>query len=450
MLPLSRMPAFLLGLFLTLLSASAWAESEDLQIPSEVNPVEKACQNSIAQRPRTGLLIRNYPRRDQFGVEARPFLEGVIDLAVDRLDKDLTFINNIQKCHSEEFRDAKVCDELREFVSTLLPQLVRDARFHLSLAQSPKALMSGFGQTNTIPNEHLSASGSVRLHRWEKLDKEEFERAKKILKDYQSEIIEHYKKVWNIQTYSGRYEERQIVMASFLQTRLAHYDQYRLMLASAPFLQYFESAHHSTGEILVRLEEFKKNAKSEKTYLLDLRQRLQGETSNSDFDEIVRMTMSYSLFSSYLLEQRPEYCGIFTSIDATQFNRSLGTSLAVGLPLAAASFFMPALVVYPAGLIAGGYFTYEAIDSYQKARRRAGSVLFLDAAGGMDEALSDAYDQATFEVALFPLSFVGGKLAIKGFRSMVTGVVRSVPEMRGALYLPKSIERLYEKFSHPL
>lgn len=442
-------------LLTTLAMSPVWAMgsrgAQATQTPKvEKAPFTEACQTpgSLQGRPVTGLFVRTYPEADTQGLRSADFLTNVVDLAVQKLDRDLTFVENLKTCAEPSRAQTEQCAELTAFMKVQIPQLLKDVRFHLSVAQSPKDINSGFGQTSTTPNYRMRALGTVKLKSWERLDKEEYELAQATLKSYEQEIIQHHLAAWNQEKYTGRYGERQAIKASLIQVRFQHFQQYRSFMAAAPFLQYFSTANPTVEEILAAFSEFEQNAKIEKSllsgYLRDL--SLPGFVSSSAglTDEIVGTILQYSTYVEFALMENPKFCGLATALIYTQSNRMLGTAIAVGLPLLAASFLMPGMAAYPLGIIAGAYFAYDSYKNYQTQKTRAGSTLFL--APGGDGALKQAQDQLSAEVILFPLSFVGGRFFGTAIRARVAGAVVADARLNFHTYLPKGVLALVEKF----
>lgn len=416
--------------------------------PPEKAPFSEACQapDSIKGRPATGLFVRKYPSQDTEGHKTADFLGNVLDLAVQKLDRDLTFVENLKSCYAEN-RSKTECHEMRAFAEQQVPQLIKDVRFHLSVAQSPKDLISGFGQTNTTPNYRMRAWGTVKLKSWQLLDKDEYAVAKAALTAYQSEIIAHYLKAWNQEKYTATYGGREVIKASLIQVRFQHFQQYRSFMAAAPFLQYFTKADPTVQEVITAFEEFQANAKVEKEMLAGYQIKLQGEATASETDVIVGTVMQYSAYIEFALMESPELCGLATSLMYTSSNRALGTAVSMGLPLLAASFFAPGLIAYPLGVLASAYFAMDAYHNYQTQKIRSGSVLFF-APGGTTDPLTEADDQFTTELVLFPLSLVGGRLVGTAIRSRLAGsAVIADARLNFHTYLPKSLLTVIEKFS---
>ncbi|MBX3019338.1 MAG: hypothetical protein KF767_15740 [Bdellovibrionaceae bacterium] len=417
----------------------------------EKAPFSEACQvpGSLQGRPSTGLFVRSYPEADAQGKRSAAFLSNVVDLAVQKLDRDLTFVENLRACHGGAKAGSEDCAELQAFVKFQIPQLIKDVRFHLSVAQSPRDLNSGFGQTDTTPNYRMRTIGTVKLKSWERTNQEEYALAKQTLKSYEDEIIRHHLAAWKQEKYTGSWGERQVIKASLIQVRFQHFQQYRSFMAAAPFLQYFTHADPTVDEVIAAFSEFEQNATIEKnlltSYLRDLAVPGFIENSAGRTDEIVGTILQYSAYVEFALMEEPKFCGLATSLIYTQSNRALGTAIAVGLPLLAASFLMPGIAAYPLGIIAGAYFAMDAYQNYQTQKTRAGSVLFL--APGSEGALEDAQNQLTAEIVLFPLSFVGGRFFGTAIRSRIAGVVVADARLNYHTYLPKGVLSMVEKFS---
>lgn len=434
----------LLPLLLALTGAPAWGADEE-------SPFNEACHEpgALRGRPATGLFVRGYPEADAQGRRSAEFLSDVVGLAVQKLDRDLTFAENLRACNGGPRQDTAECAELQAFVKIQIPQLLKDVRFHLSVAQSPRDLNSGFGQTDTAPNYRMRALGTVKLKSWERLNEEEYALAKKTLKSYQDEIIRHHLAAWKREKYTGSYGERQVIKASLIQVRFQHFQQYRSFMAAAPFLQYFTHADPTVDEVLAAFAEFERSAQQEKNlltgYLHDLATAGFVGAAAGRTDEIVGTILQYSAYVEFALMENPGFCGLAASLIYTQSNRALGTAIAVGLPLLAASFLMPGIAAYPLGIVVGAYFALDSYRNYQTQKTRAGSVLFL--APGGDGALADAQDQLSAEVILFPLSFVGGRFFGTAIRARVAGAVTADARLNFHTYLPKSVLSLVDKFS---
>lgn len=427
-----------------LVAAAAHAEGT----PQEPTPFAEACLDpgALAGRPSTNVLIRTYARVDKDGRKASDYLGVVLGYALEKLENDLTFVDNLAQCHGE-LKNSPSCDELRSFTAKQVPQLIKDVRFHLALAQSPKDLSSTFGSTTTTPNYKMWAIGTVKIRDWERTTKEEYETAANVLKSYKNEIVQHYLQLWNETKYTGTYGQRMALNASLIQVRFQHFQQYRSLMAAAPFLQYFDSANPSVEETLTRFQEFKLNALKEKAYLQDLQAKLQGQPSDDDMDQVIASALQYSAYVEFALMDNPEFCGLAASLMYTNMDRGLGTSLVIGLPLLAASFFMPGIVAYPLGIVASAFFVVDSLKNYDLANTRAMSVLFLDPGGDSNQTLLEARNNLEFEVMLFPLSLVGGRFFGTTLRAHFAGRIVTDARLNGKAYLPKYVMSVLEKFS---
>lgn len=410
---------------------------------AETSPFREACQGKVdlKNRPRTGLFIRQYPNQDQ----TKMLLTDVLDLAVQKLDRDLTFSRNLRACN-QPGSDPALCLELQSFATIQIPQLVQEVRFHLALAQSPQEINSGFRQTDTVPNYRLRTAGLAKIQTWENLSTEEFQAAQQVLKKYEQDIINYYLKIWNQDRYQGTYGEREVIKASLLQTRFQHFSQYQSYLVSAPFLQYIAHEKPSLHDVLQALKEFELRATRERSLLKNMILQLSASAADSQIDTVVETALQYSSFLEFILIEKPELCGLAASITHTHFNRNLGTSLAVGLPLLTASIVLPGTMAYPIGILAGGYFLKQSFNELQIQKIRTGSTLLLGE-DGSSERLFEAQKRLTTEVILFPMALVGGRMVGTSLRTRLAGGIVKDARLNNNVFLPQQMLKIFEKYS---
>jgi hypothetical protein len=206
-----------------------------------------------------------------------------------------------------------------------------------------------------------------------------------------------------------------------LSARIKNWASYAKVISTHPILQYITSAPLNRTELIAavkvlrgHLEQDIQMAKEKRTLLEKTSTPVHGRSGvrvgkrdlPTPTDALALLDFTPQLEN--LLLEKPEYCGLATSLVLTKDNRKLGNQLAIGIPIAAAAialpFFTPWIVGASFGAAAGGMAVVETKIERDHAFHRFLSVLEHET--GPEETTSSRYQDLAradkeFKVSLF-------------------------------------------------
>lgn len=163
-------------------------EFEEIFNKIEDSPFMLACKNPpglLKDRPKTNLFRREIPEKDAMGRTSKDLLKAIIIKARAKIDASENQIKKISSCLIRVTPD---CEETNRWVKEELPEYIKTARFHLSLAQSQYEAGSLFGSDKSGLNESLQNLGAYKAENWIPLTDDEKEAAQEQLKKYSQDI----------------------------------------------------------------------------------------------------------------------------------------------------------------------------------------------------------------------------------------------------------------------
>lgn len=387
----------------------------------EESPFMLACKEPpelLKGRPKTGLLIRSIVESDSEGNSTREFLKKVIAKARTRVQEGFNQIENISKCMPTK---SKECSELNKWVDYDLPEYLKATRYNLSLAQGPHQMKTWFSEASNDLNENLDPLGSYKFEDWTPLAEAERKKAELDLLDYKSQInaevisLKKQKKISLLAVNSFKNE-------SLLSVRYKHYMTYHQMLAELPILQYLKGPAVSRIDLAKAFEKMKKNLLSENEHLNKMENIL--NDAGPLPAEILNL-LNYNSAVEDLLIENSQYCKLASSLVFTMSDRQFGTSIAIGLPILAVSFFAPPSIALLTGISAGTNFAYKSYSEFSLTQQKALGFIYGDELGEDLKKLDHTSKQMKYELATLPIGLGLGSLITRtvviGGRSLSIG-----------------------------
>lgn len=392
----------------------------------EAPPFAKACHEPpglLRGRPETGLFRRSLPETDAKGHSTREFLKELSERAISDLEGEKGFLEAIDSClRGKENKSSDVCAVVFEWESSLA-ETVRGARIDLALsinASQYDTLMKKSGHVGA--NHRLDAHGTFKKENWKPLDKSETELTATILRDYQAEAASEAEKRGH---KPGSETYKRFVSDAILGARLKNWANYAKVISTHPVLQYITTSPVDRTELLSAVKNLRSHLDQDIKMAKDKLQLLQkagapiyGRTPGLSGvqlgnRELLTPTDALALLDftpqlETLLLEKPEYCGLATSLVFTKDNRKLGNQLALGIPIAAAAialpFFTPWIVGASFGAAAGGVAVLETKLERDQAFHRFLTV--LEHESSPEETTSSRYQDLAradkeFKVSLF-------------------------------------------------
>jgi len=362
----------------------------------ETSPFMKAChqpEGLLTGRPKTGLLKRAVPEKDDEGRTARVFLQKIVKKVRKQVSEGQNINLNISKCIGSNHPR---CDELKHWMKKELPEYISEARYHLSLAQSPSEVKSWMTQAKSSANSKLDPLGSFKAVPWKPLDDTESLRASKDLEDYQKQIEANQPKA------ASHKEIIDFKNQSLLSVRYKHYLSYHQMMAQLPLLQHLDTQNFTEMDLLGAITKMQESLKEETNKLDAIEKSLK---SSGPLPSSVLELMNYSSLVEETLLEDSKDCKIATSLLYTLSDRELGNGLALGLPIMGASFFAPPFVALAAGLGVGGVFAYQSHSDFSKAQQRSLGYVYGDSSGDDLKNLDQKSFQSQFDRITLPVGF---------------------------------------------
>lgn len=389
-----------IALALVLLSRLAHAEDS--------SPFSYACREGIDWKgaPKSGFLTLKAPLADQGHSEiAFQFLDELARRIQRRIDESEKLAQNIQHCAGEE-KPNQPCQELLRWVDVEVPHYVQEARFHLSLAQSPHDLKTWLGRARHDPNSELTTWALYKETPWDSLSEEERRNALNSLNSYQLKIHQGFLQQREKDQVKDE-DWREFAHANLLQVRVEHFLRYQMLLGSVHLLQYLHSENPDRNEVLRAVAEMRRALGLEEERFRQLFARYKTGVLRGYVAAEGISFMHYRSLTEELLLEEPQYCRIAAGLQSHQDYREIRSALAVGLPILATSFLAPPLVAIAVGAGAGGYFAYQSqVDFREDANRNLGHI--YGDPKGLDLAQTSALRrQRDFNVATLPLVFSG-------------------------------------------
>lgn len=397
----------------------------------ETSPFRVACHDPpglLRQRPPTGLFRRQVPARDSKGRSTRDFLARIRERVQQKITENRNMLRSLETCLSR-VRAPEGCEELHTWADRELPAYVAEARQHLALAQTEHQVNSWFSRPNRDLNTRLSPQGTEKMVPWAPLTDAERELAQERMRSYNRDIRAEVDRRMadgrlprprasrarvSASGASGRFsvEADRFAADAMLAQRFTHAQNYHAMISEIPLLQYLSSAQPSREEILGAVRKMMDNLRDEEKMAADAWKDLESAPA----DQVPPSALHFLRYQSFVEEElvrEPADCGLITSVSYTQLNRELGTGLAIGLPILAASIFAPPLAAFGIGAVAGLGFAYDSQLELDRTRTIAFSQLYADPAQGETREVEAAGRARDMNLVLLPLSMGGAAAATR-------------------------------------
>ncbi len=415
----------------------------------EASPFRVACHEPpglLRQRPPTGLFRRQIPVRDSRGRNTRDFLRRIRERVQQKITENRNMLRSLETCLTRS-RAPDGCEDLHVWADRELPAFVAEARQHLALAQTEHQVNSWFSRPHRDLNLQLSPQGTEKMVPWAPLTETERELAQERLRGYNREIRSEVERRMadgrlprprasrarvSSSSASGRFsvEADRFAADAMLAQRFTHAQSYHAMISEIPLLQYLSSAQPSREEILGAVRRMQDNLRDEEKMAADAWKELESAPA----ERIPASALHFLRYQSFVEEElvrEPADCGLITSVSHTQLNRDLGTGLAIGLPILAASIFAPPLAAFGIGAVAGLGFAYDSQLELDRTRTIAFSQLYADPAQGETRDVEAAGRARDMNLVLLPLSFGGAAAA-----------TRTIAVRMGAAQFATSLEQM--------
>lgn len=397
-------------------------------------PFNYACKNrrSTVGRPPTGLFKREVPQTDNKGNTSRAFLKIVEAKIRKKIDENRNMAKAITTCTNS---DKPQCKDIRVWVETALPEFVGQARFHLSVAQSPYEKKTWFNIASLSSNSDLDPLGMPKLRSWSPLSPDEKKLADETLKEYIHTVKAEYPGAVKLER-----SEALIVL------RFQHFEQYQAMMAQLPFLQYISSEKPTTDEVLAAAKELEKNIALEEKELDKISEVLKKEPKDptEPLDPKALTLLKYTTQVEEALLENSKYCAIATSLVYTGDNRELGNTLALSLPILAVSMAAPPVAAalgasmamgmgigLGAGAVMGAGFIYDSQRVLDQERVRSFSQFYGGPENLEAERVRLAEADRDFQIISFPLNFAGAGVGSLAKQALVkTGAIKAASKIK--------------------
>ena len=403
----------------------------DIVERDETSPFRVACHEPpglLRQRPPTGLFRREVPAQDRNGRRTRDFLGRIRERVQQKIAENRNMLRSLETCLART-RATEGCEELHTWADRELPAYVAEARQHLALAQTEHQVSTWFSRPNRDLNASLAPQGTEKMVPWAPLNETERAQAQARMQGYHQDIRTEVERRMadgrlpqprasrhraSASGASGRFstEADRFAADAMLAQRFMHAQSYHAMISEIPLLQYLSSAQPSREEILAGVRKMLDNLRDEDRMAdqawRDLEQAPTGEIPPSSLH-----FLRYQSMVEEELVREPADCGLITSVSYTQFNRELGTGLAIGLPILAASFLAPPLAAFGIGAAAGLGFAYESQRELDRTRTIAFSQLYADPAQGETREVEAVGRARDMNLILLPLSLGGAAAATR-------------------------------------
>ena len=388
---------------------------------------------------------------------------GVKSTAQDLADRQALLVNVLMRVQTEAALNQEAtrlilsclensknsqCPLIRSSILEPFPQVVRDARLHLSLGFRDGLLQGGM----TTLNSRLWALGTYKDVWWEALSNEEEKIAQIVLDRSIQRANEKADKKFSAN--DPRHDR--LVKLSIRHDRQNHLKVYKGLLSQIIFLQYVKGPKITSADmkaaLLKMLDRSKKELamlakaasaaelwiKRSKACVLEVQYSesfagmMMADASNP-IPECLKTPASllrlldYQGFVQGFVFENSQYESVLNQLSSERQARTISNLLTFGLPVVAISFLAPPLVAIPVGGLAGGVGFLIAQNDYNQVRRRELSMV-INPAGNVDwAALKEA--RLMKNVSLFMVPFFGAGSSVTKATKLSAPVARMMSGM---------------------
>lgn len=314
-------------------------------------------QNAFAYKPPSQGLNTNVPFSDLQGKKTQDLLRLLVNKIKQKhkLNSDFSFL--MRQCtYQGKSQNTYACQPMNQWLKNDLSEMVQLARFNLALAHPTDEHSFFSDSAETKLNFRLHALKSFKEKKWQELSPQEYRMANQAFNQIKQEVETQYRGKKSSQDLTNKRED-------LLGIRHMHYMIYLSVMGMNPILQYIQSANPSPQEISQAAQQVGKNLEREKKLIDELEAKINkvshhGRAGVQSLDPDVLKLINYQADFEEVLLENPQYCGIALSLKQIQANRSTTEAIA-GLPILAASFFVPPMAGLGLGLTTSAYYYYQ-------------------------------------------------------------------------------------------
>ncbi len=394
---------------------------------------------NLTGQARTSWISRRVPTKDHFGNQTKDFFIELQTRIQARAQSNLDLTNNIIRCFRIPKAEAGTqdCQETRSWINPTqfptsasnpqesLAYQIRLARMHLALADSnpglydsmtPNTSLETYG-FKTIPWNSLSATETQGAQDYLNQYKENFksihhlteQQFQSLLKPYDRSALEGqvYANPMNVSDLENRHRILQSELnRQFTRVRNQHLNVYRGILSQYPILNYLSSDNPSVTEVVTAANRIKSNAEKELNIIKQQGEYLKNFTGQRFTNDTLNL-LDYESIVEEVLMDRPEFCAVATTAQATRDKRDLKGALIVA-PLLAVCFLAPPLTGAVIGVGMGTAFAISSYTDYKSQQQAAYAAPLNDGSLKADQYTVDASRTRLFKnLAMIPVSGIG-------------------------------------------
>jgi hypothetical protein len=254
------------------------------------------------------------------------------------------------------------CADIAQWVSEELPKIVSLARGALALAHSTSQRGSMRSQDEVLLNSSLNEKKSFKATPWQPLNAEE---APAIAKNFEM-LKDEARKTASGQVLPIRTIPDDLYRSELLKMRHTFYMIYLSYMGITPLLQFIRSSKPSAAEISTAAKRVLSSLANENALLSKIENKLKnpevtGPRKIKEFDPSILSLLNYRAEVEEVLRENPAFCGLGVSLQQIKGNQELVPIVLVGLPVMAASFWLP-----PAWALAAGLTTTATVVAKQQ------------------------------------------------------------------------------------
>lgn len=368
------------------------------------NPFYFACQDKEVntEHLNTGFFSNKMPRIDQDQKVNTLGLTGKILKNINlKIEESDTLLRNISYCIQNPTLNK--CLELNIWVTQEIPRYVKEARFHVSLAQSAHNPRAWLREPSYKVNKDLSVWSQYKELPWEAITVDEELKAQEALDHYQAQINSAIEKKLESKEIKP-HEVNKAKNKALLKVRYQHFLRYQEMMGQLHLLNFISSADPDVRDIERALEKVQELLEKEKAYIaqINTEYEIQNNTTMLATNNLLRVFHYTNIVEQALLKDH-RYCNLAAAVINYRNRRMIKFALGVGLPVMASSFFVPPLAGIGVGLLAGGGFAAHSQLKLTKMKQAYLSSIYGDEYGIETRELSTQKRTRDFEVVITPL-----------------------------------------------
>ncbi len=323
-------------------------------------------KNSFAYKPPTSSLKTSVPFADLQGLKTQDFLKKLLSKVKQKHQLNSNFSFLMRQCtYQGKFQISDSCKSMNHWLNNDLPEIVKLTRFNLALAHpTDKSSMFSSGQETRL-NYKLEPLKSFKQNNWKELNPSEYTVANQAFDQINNEINLHYK-----HDHSNDKDKKK--RSDLLGIRHMHYMIYLSLMSINPILQYIQSETPTAFEINKAGQKIGLNLEKEKKYIDKVEKSIDevqqnGRAGVQTLRSEVLSLLSYQADLEEVLTENPEFCGIALSLKQIESHRGTVSAIS-GLPILAASFFVPPLAGLAIGGTTSAYFIYKTKSNFTQLK----------------------------------------------------------------------------------